>query len=73
MAKKRKYDENKRQDISRFEYVSYGRCWVCGKPLYEGHKLCEDCYKRQFAVAEIMHNHPNTLKAREKMKKERGL
>ena len=42
---KRKRDA-KRTDIMRYERVSYGLCYICGKEeLKDGFRVCEKCYQ----------------------------
>lgn len=53
---KRKRDA-KREDIIRYERVSYGLCYICGKnELKSGFRVCESCYnKRLDCISKIMY------------------
>lgn len=46
LAKIRRKRDEKRQELYRSEWVSYGICYLCGKnPVMKGKGVCEKCYE----------------------------
>ena len=44
----RRYRELHRPDISRSEWASYGRCYICGcEGIIAGKKVCPTCYEQR--------------------------
>lgn len=44
-VKNKKRNEAKRKGIARYDRVSYGLCYFCGKPVESGYKTCTECHE----------------------------
>ena len=51
VRKKKKRMEN--HSIYRHERPDYGLCFICGRPVYENHRTCKDCYEKRKAQAAL--------------------
>lgn len=53
------YRQRGKNGIDRSERVSYGLCYICGKPVLSGKGVCSDCYKTRVRCIQIAAESPN--------------
>lgn len=54
-AKIKMRSDRRRQDILRSERPDYGKCYICGKPVMAGKKVCPECYATRIkSISKIM-------------------
>ena len=60
LSKIRNRRNERRTNLNRSEWVSFGICYTCGKnKVIPGHGVCEDCYKiRMQAISKCLENCP---------------
>jgi predicted amidophosphoribosyltransferase len=57
----------------RAERVSYGLCYICGKPLKPNFKLCPACYEKNLAVWRRIHANPSLAMIAQRKKFKEGI
>lgn len=55
-AKIKNRKEQKRNDISRSDRISYGLCYICGDNIIDGKGVCQKCYETRLeSIKKIMY------------------